>query len=85
MDPQFNLRGVAKDYAGLQVTMVLIAEHDGLARCVGGAFAVDPGLAITASQAIDDSTNDRPSDELRFRPPNWWAMRTVSVEFSELM
>jgi len=37
--------------------MALVAEHDGLARSVGSAFAVAPGLAITASHVIDDCVN----------------------------
>jgi len=57
LELQFKLRGVAKDYPGLQVALALIAEHDGLSRCVGSAFAVAPGLAITASHVIDDCIN----------------------------
>ena len=37
--------------------MALVAEHDGLSRSVGSAFAVAPGLAITASHVIDDCVN----------------------------
>ena len=57
MDLQFKLPDVAKDYPGLQVAMALVAEHDGLSRCVGSAFGVAPGLAITASHVIDDCVN----------------------------
>jgi hypothetical protein len=54
---QFKLRGVTKDHPGLQVAMALVAEHEGLTRSVGSAFAVAPGLAITASHVIDDCVN----------------------------
>ena len=57
MEAQFKLRGVTKDHPGHQVAMALVAEHDGLARSVGSAFAVAPGLAITASHVIDDCVN----------------------------
>jgi hypothetical protein len=57
LDLQFKLRGVTKDHPGLQVAMALVAEHDGLSRSVGSAFAVAPGLAITASHVIDDCVN----------------------------
>lgn len=59
MEAQFKLRGVTKDHPGHQVAMALVAEHDGLARSVGSAFAVAPGLAITASHVIDDCVNYR--------------------------
>jgi len=57
LELQLKLRGVGKDYPGLQVALALIAEHDGLSRCVGSAFAVAPGLAITASHVIDECVN----------------------------
>jgi hypothetical protein len=57
LELQFKLRGVAKDYPGLQVAMALIAERDGLSRCVGSALATAPGLGITASHVIDDCVN----------------------------
>jgi hypothetical protein len=59
LEAQFKLRGVTKDHPGHQVAMALVAEHDGLARSVGSAFAVAPGLAITASHVIDDCVNYR--------------------------
>jgi hypothetical protein len=51
---------VSEDYPGKQVALALVAEHDGLARCVGSAFSVAPGLAITASHIIDDCMNYQP-------------------------
>lgn len=57
MDLQFELRDVTADYPGLQVALALVAENDGLSRCIGSAFAVAPGLAITASHVIDDCVN----------------------------
>src|SRR5438876_4515587 len=57
LELQFKLRGVANDYPGLQVSLALVAENDGFSRCVGTAFAVAPGLAITANHVIDDCIN----------------------------
>jgi hypothetical protein len=57
LEPQFKLRGATKDHPGHQVAMALVAAHDGLTRSVGSAFAVAPGLAITASHIIDDCVN----------------------------
>ena len=51
---QFKLRGVSGEHPGLQVSLALVAEIDGIPRCVGSAFAVAPGLAITASHVIAD-------------------------------
>jgi hypothetical protein len=58
MDDPTNLRFaldlVSSDYAGFQVSMALIAHNDGIPRCVGSAFAVAPGLALTATHVVED-------------------------------
>jgi hypothetical protein len=57
LETEFKLRGVAEGHPGLQVAMALVAHHDDLSRCIGSAFAVAPGLAITASHIIDGCIN----------------------------
>jgi hypothetical protein len=54
LDPQFVLHSVGENYPGKQVALALVQDHNGSLRCVGSAFAVAPGLAITASHIIDD-------------------------------
>lgn len=50
---RFRLRDVDPDHPAMQVTMPLVSDHDGELRCIGTAFAVAPGLAITAAHVVD--------------------------------
>lgn len=50
---RFRVRGVDFNNPAIQVAMVLIAQNDGELRCIGTAFAVAPGLAITASHVVE--------------------------------
>lgn len=50
----FKLRDVDVDHPAMQVTMPLISVNDEEVRCIGTAFAVAPGLAITSEHIVDD-------------------------------
>ena len=39
---------------GMQFAMQLISEVSGVATCIGSAFLVVPGLAMTAAHVVDD-------------------------------
>lgn len=54
MDDHFRLRNIDTDHPALQITMPLVSIHDGDRRCIGTAFAVAPGLAITAAHVAED-------------------------------
>jgi len=51
---KFRLHEVEFDHPAMQVAMPVISVHDGEDRCIGTAFAVAPGLAITAYHVVDD-------------------------------
>jgi len=51
---RFRVRNADKKHPAMQVTMALVADHQGELRCIGSAFAVAPGLAITASHVVQD-------------------------------
>jgi hypothetical protein len=51
---QFRLRDVDVNHPALQVAMPLVSVHDGELRCIGTAFPVMPGLAITAAHVAHD-------------------------------
>jgi hypothetical protein len=53
-EPQFRLLDVNFDYPAMQVAMPLVSNNSGVVRCMGTAFAVAPGLAITAYHVVDD-------------------------------
>lgn len=50
---QFRLQDVDAGHPAMQVTMPLVSIHDGELQCIGTAFAVAPGLAITAEHVVD--------------------------------
>jgi trypsin-like peptidase len=50
----FRLRNVDINHPGMQFTLQLVSEHNGEVRCLGTAFMVAPGLAITAAHVVDD-------------------------------
>jgi hypothetical protein len=47
-----GLRDVDVKHPAMQVTMPVVSNHNGELRCVGTAFAVAPGLAITAEHVV---------------------------------
>jgi hypothetical protein len=51
---EFVFRQVDGSHPGMQFAMQLISEVAGVARCVGSAFSVAPGLAMTAAHVVDD-------------------------------
>jgi hypothetical protein len=51
---EFVFRQVDDSCPGMQFAMQLISEVAGVARCIGTAFSVAPGLAITAAHVVDD-------------------------------
>jgi hypothetical protein len=54
---ELRLKDVAIDHRAMQITMPIVSNHDGELRCIGTAFAVAPGLAITADHVADDWQN----------------------------
>lgn len=54
---RFRLRDVEFDHPAMQVAMPVVSDHDGELRCIGTAFAVAPGLAITAEHVVADWLN----------------------------
>src|SRR6266545_2879201 len=51
---QFKLKNVDFNHPAIQFAMPLVSNHDGEIRCIGTAFSVGPGLAITAAHVVDD-------------------------------
>jgi hypothetical protein len=51
---EFEFRQVDGSFPGMQFAMQLISEVGGVARCIGSAFSVAPGLALTAAHVVDD-------------------------------
>jgi hypothetical protein len=56
---RFRLRNADAEDPALQVAMPVVSNHDGHLRCVGTAFAVAPGLAITAAHVVRDWEDDQ--------------------------
>lgn len=54
---RFTSRDVTVDHPAMQVALPLVSDHDGDLRCIGTAFAVAPGLAITAYHVADGWMN----------------------------
>jgi len=54
MDQQFTLHHVSLDHPALRVAMPLVSTYGTDRRCIGTAFLVKPGLAITASHVVHD-------------------------------
>jgi hypothetical protein len=54
---RFRIRIVQGDHPGLQFAMALVSVHDEELRCIGTAFAVAPGLAMTAAHVVRDWDN----------------------------
>jgi hypothetical protein len=51
---RFRLQTADFESAAMQVAMPVVSDHDGDLRCIGTAFAVAPGLAITAAHVVQD-------------------------------
>lgn len=54
---QFRLRDVGGDHPAMQFTMPLVSNHEGDVRCIGTAFLIAPGLAITAEHVASSWLN----------------------------
>src|SRR4051812_11791137 len=51
---RFRLQVANIGHPALQVAMPLVSVNDEEVRCIGSAFIVAPGLAITSSHVVDD-------------------------------
>jgi len=54
---EFRIKDVGMAHPAMQFSLPLISNHDGEQRCIGTAFPVAPGLAITAEHVVDDWVN----------------------------
>lgn len=54
---RFRLHAVFDDHPGLQFAMPLVSVHDDELLCIGTAFPVCPGLAITAAHVVREWKN----------------------------
>jgi hypothetical protein len=66
---EFVFRQVDGSYPAMQFAMQLISERAGVARCIGSAFSVAPGLAMTAAHVVDDYLMTEDGSEKPGGPP----------------
>jgi hypothetical protein len=53
-DERFRLRDVDLNHPAIQFTMPLVSVNDDAVRCIGTAFSIAPGLAVTAAHVVYD-------------------------------